>query len=399
MKSPSKVFSDLQDEVDSMMIALKSFESALSEISNNVNSLRAHHQRLEQEMSGDVAAPAPVPAPPAVPVTPPAQPAPIPAPVPQPAPQATSSAPSPMGSPGHIPDEIWPVADAAAKAAGMSADVLLALEVWETGWYDGLPDSPSHAWSVEHNPGGMKMAPSQFGSHGVVTERDPAYPTYLRFVSWQEGIRGHALFIGLGERYAAIHSTSDLNAQIDAIGAAGYAEGSPSWIAGVKAALVQVRRLRSQREGVVPAVPVASPSTVAAKIAAVALSHVGSPIDYAPETEGGRLGCAQVGSVIAMEAGVLDHVVLSVSGLVSYFLGLGWINLGPSPATILPGDGVEIDSPPPHGPDDHEHWGWVAIDPKTGKLAIVNNHGSIPAVGIDDLSSYSRSIKRYLRHP
>lgn len=294
----------------------------------------------------------------------------------------------PVGKDRFIPDELWTVVDAFAAESGISPDLLLAIEVLETGWFT------SDAWIGRRNPGGMKNAPKTFELLGIVTDRDAEHPTYLRFASWQEGIRGHAVFIGRGERYKAIHETKDLDAQIDAIGAAGYAEGSPSWLAGVKAKLRQVQVLRAKRIGTRPSTA-AVPTDIGAAIvaAAKAAQDLGESFPYEPETDHGRLGCANVVSWILVRAGVLNAILLSVDDVVEALLGLGWLPV--TDGKFADGDVIAWkESPESNG---HQHIG--IIDQEGLQTWALDNSSSKRRVIREDLARNSRAVRCVLRHP
>lgn len=62
----------------------------------------------------------------------------------------------------------------------------------------------------------------------------------------------------------------------------------------------------------------------ARKLVQVARGFVGSKDFRTPDVAGGNLACAKVASAILKEAGVLDHVILGVSGVQAELLRRGW---------------------------------------------------------------------------
>lgn len=121
-----------------------------------------------------------------------------------------------------------------------------------------------------------------------------------------------------------------------------------------------------------------SASGVAAKIGAVAAQYpsrysTAQSFKYAPGTENGNLGCANVVSACLKEAGVPVGIILGVQSVKSTLLGLkapnNWKKVSPPP--YQPGD-VVIWSPPSGG--KHGHIGIVA---KNGNsLKAMNNSSS-----------------------
>ena len=214
-----EAITDLESSLASAREAASVMTSALESGLARLREAKVHYDRAMTELTCDtpIAPVQPTPQTPPI-VTPPPAPEPVaPAPV-QPAPVVPSKPPTPIagpvpvGSDRVIPDGVWAAVDLYAPQEQVNPDVLLAIEVWETGWFT------SDAWKDRRNPGGMKNPPASFATHGLVTDRDPEHPTYMRFSSWSEGIRGHAVFLGKGPRYAGIHQTTDPDRQIEAIG-------------------------------------------------------------------------------------------------------------------------------------------------------------------------------------
>lgn len=74
------------------------------------------------------------------------------------------------------------------------------------------------------------------------------------------------------------------------------------------------------------------PSSEAGKrIADIAGTYVNRSFDYAPATNNGRLGCAQVVSTILREAGAMSQVRLGVLDVLSDLRGSGWADVSPPP--------------------------------------------------------------------
>lgn len=284
---------------------------------------------------------------------------------------------APTGGNGTVPPEILPVAKQAGLQYGVDPAVLLAIEIWETGWFT------SDAWRFRRNPGGMKTAPSQFQGV-IVTDRDYDHPTYLRFKTWQDGIKGHALFLGKGARYAKIHETTDPREQLDAISLAGYAEGSNSWLLGVKGALTKAQQL-------LEAVETKADSSLGSKIVA-AMRALPDPFPYEPETNGGQLGCANVVSRGLKDAGVLQKLELSVDGLVGALKARGWA------AIQKPyGDGDVIVWSATASSNGHKHVG--VLDADGAKVWALDNSSSQRKVICEDLSKNTRPVEQVLRAP
>lgn len=123
--------------------------------------------------------------------------------------------------------------------------------------------------------------------------------------------------------------------------------------------------------------PSSSVSGVAAKVAGIAANFpsrypTAQSFKYAPGTEGGNLGCANVVSAALREAGVPIGMILNVTGVKNALIGLKapntWKLVRPPP--YQPGD-VVCWSAPPGG--IHGHIGIVA---KNGNSLMAMNNSS-----------------------
>lgn len=391
-----EAITDLESSLASAREAASVMTSALESGLARLREAKVHYDRAMTELTCDtpIAPVQPTPQTPPI-VTPPPAPEPVaPAPV-QPAPVVPSKPPTPIagpvpvGSDRVIPDGVWAAVDLYAPQEQVNPDVLLAIEVWETGWFT------SDAWKDRRNPGGMKNPPASFATHGLVTDRDPEHPTYMRFSSWSEGIRGHAVFLGKGPRYAGIHQTTDPDRQIEAIGAAGYAEGSDSWLVGVKAKYRQVVALRAKRAGTRPVTtPAPTDIDAAILVSAKKAQDLGAGFPYEPETEDGNLGCANVVSWILRDAGVLDRMILNVDGVVDALLALGWRTVAEG-GPYQDGDVIAWKATPTS--NGHQHIG--ILDEEGHRVWAYNNSSEDRQVVYESFSQGGRPIRCILRHP
>ena len=397
----SKVLGEAIDDLEQALAAAREASSTMvaahEAALTKLRAVKERHDHAMAELAGDTpVAPVQPPAPPVVatPPSPPPEPvAPAPVvpaptvPVKPPVPVAPPAGPVPVGSDRVIPDAVWAAVDQYAPAEKVNPDVLLAIEVWETGWF------MSDAWRYRRNPGGMKAPPASFAAHGLVTDRDPEHPTYMRFATWQDGIRGHSVFIGEGPRYAAIHATADPDRQIEAIGAAGYAEGSNSWLVGVKAKYRQVVALRAKRAGTRPsATPVTTDLGALILASAKRAQDLGTSFPYDPQTEAGNLGCANAVSWILTDAGVLKSIVLNVDGLYDALIAVGW-----KETTTPYEDGDVILWKKWTGSGGHQHCG--ILDEEGAVVWAINNSSGQRRVVVENLAGDPRPIRCVLRHP
>lgn len=296
---------------------------------------------------------------------------PVPIPVPPPPPPAEHED-TPVGNPDEreIPGEIIDEVVKQATRYGVDPGVLFAIEVHETGWYT------SETWAQRRNPGGMKNAPKSFTTEQVATTRDPKKPTYLVFSSWREGIRGHAVFLGLGDRYDTAMRQTTPSAMIQAIFEAGYAE-DPEWPLAIKTLHGQVVDLVR---------PTPRPSPLAAIIE---LSR--TPFPYAPETKGGTLGCANVISAALVKAGVLPAILLGVREVEAALTTRGWSKWPPETVTIAD-DMVVWEEIMGSDGELHPH---IGICDGTG--AAWQNSGEEKRITRIELGSYARPIEAIYR--
>jgi hypothetical protein len=118
------------------------------------------------------------------------------------------------------------------------------------------------------------------------------------------------------------------------------------------------------------------------------------PFPYAPETDHGRLGCADVVSTALHDAGAMGGVVLSVDALVAELLRLGWIDASPEKYSA----GNVIVFVATEATNGHKHVGILGRDPG-GDLTVINNSSSREKVVEQKLSTYDRPILRVLAAP
>lgn len=111
----------------------------------------------------------------------------------------------------------------------------------------------------------------------------------------------------------------------------------------------------------------------------------GKRIAYAPKTNGGRKGCAQVASTILRRAGAIQRIRLSVRDVVKDLYGHGWQGVKPPP--WKDGDVVTWRS--------YDRTGDGVTDPDT-HIGIVLMQGGTPYV-VDNSTSQRRVVKRELK--
>ena len=118
------------------------------------------------------------------------------------------------------------------------------------------------------------------------------------------------------------------------------------------------------------------------------------PFPYAPGTENGNLGCADVVSTALENAGAIDRSEhsLAVDGVASTLRGKGWQDINPPPYK----DGDVIVWGPTSG-GTHKHIGIIVIE--NGDVYAINNSSSQKRPIKILLSSYSRQVDTILRNP
>lgn len=125
-----------------------------------------------------------------------------------------------------------------------------------------------------------------------------------------------------------------------------------------------------------------------------ALALVGVPFPYAPGTEDGELGCADVVSTALINAGVLagNELELAVTGLDERLRTKhGWTAVQ---APYRDGDVIIWG---PRAGQTHGHVGILIVD--GAKVTCVNNSSSKKAVIQMDLEGYDRPVVRVIRAP
>ena len=140
---------------------------------------------------------------------------------------------------GQVPTEVWILADEVAPTVGLTAEVLVAIEVWETAWYT------SRLWRQGLNPGGMKDNPAldRLGfTYGTYEAADGN--VYETFPDWKTGVRSHAAFFSQ-KRYDGVRSATKPAGKLLAIHEAGYAEHSQEWLDGTMGLLDRFLKGRS----------------------------------------------------------------------------------------------------------------------------------------------------------
>lgn len=260
--------------------------TAVSELRQRILGPAAPAAAVADPAPDPAASPAPVPRelpppPPPAPVPPAAHPAPAPALAPAvppaPAPPAQPADPGPF--PGENSAGLQVVLEESAKLAGIRWEALKAIEVWETGHYG--KDPAAHAWLDKHNPGGMKDSKTTAALGALPSDGG----MYAHFRDWRAGILAHGRFLSQS-RYDAARATVDPLAQAEAIGAAGYAEGSPTWLTGVQALVRQYARTGAGTQPATTSAPVPV-TTSRAAIVARARSALGKGVVYVLGAGGG----------------------------------------------------------------------------------------------------------------
>lgn len=274
----------LQDLLES---AEASYQRAKQELEKASRALADHHDALDMiHLMATGRTPAqrqveerlPEPPPGGAPTAPPPQPRtqPLPPPVAAPAPPPAPAKPTDPGPfPGENSAALQEVLEEAADSAGICWTVLKAIQVWETGHYR---DPAAKAWLEKNNPGGMKNTAFARSIGGVETEG-----TYAKFPNWRAGVLAHGKFLAQ-QRYNAARQTDDPLEQAEAIGEAGYAEGSPTWLEGVQAL---VRQYLKEGPSTRPSVPAGSVSLLRVNVVARARSAIGKGVVYSLGAGGG----------------------------------------------------------------------------------------------------------------
>ncbi|MBI4859733.1 MAG: hypothetical protein HY815_05655 [Candidatus Riflebacteria bacterium] len=122
------------------------------------------------------------------------------------------------------------------------------------------------------------------------------------------------------------------------------------------------------------------------------------PFPYAPETEGGNLGCAQVATTILKNAGAIGKVVLGVLAAIDLLRDKGWRDVTPPPykdGDVITWKTYNRDGIP--GDDPDTHIGVIVIE--NGKTYAVNNSSSHRRPEKHLLATYPAPMTRLMRAP
>lgn len=142
-----------------------------------------------------------------------------------------------------------------------------------------------------------------------------------------------------------------------------------------------------------PGTTTASGGTVGARIKEAA-ENLPDPFPYAPGTQNGNLGCADVVSTALENAGVMNRGEhqLAVRGVMGLLERKGWNAVNPPP--FADGDVICWD-PLPGG--KHMHIGIIVIE--NGQPYAINNSSGQRRVVKVPLSSMNRGINKIYRNP
>ena len=134
-------------------------------------------------------------------------------------------------------------------------------------------------------------------------------------------------------------------------------------------------------------------SAVGAQIKQAA-ENLPDPFPYAPGTQNGNLGCADVVTTALADAGVIDRSEhnLAVKGTMTLLEGKGWNAINPPPYSD--GDVICWD-PMPGG--RHMHIGIIVVE--NGEPYAIHNSSSQRRVVKVPLSSMNRDVNTIYRHP
>lgn len=297
--------------------------------------------------------------------------------VPTPAPAPTE--PMPAFIRGKLDPLVWAEICRVAPSVGVEPATLAAVQVWESGWYT------SNLFRMGWNVGGIKYRPDLPAlGHTLPPYVSEEGYMYATFTDWKAGIAAHARFLAQG-RYDAIRRTDDPVAEVRAIHDAGYAEKDLEWLEGVTKL---AKKFAGMTTEVRPTPADGTPLTARIRAAALALPD---PFPYAPETESGNLGCANVVSHALIQAGVIDHIELAVDGLARELERLGWVKVE---TPYKEGDVVVWGKRPGQS---HKHVGILILEGPT--VMTVQNSSSRRKVVRLPLATYDRPIEKVLRAP
>lgn len=138
---------------------------------------------------------------------------------------------------------------------------------------------------------------------------------------------------------------------------------------------------------------VAAPEATLGEKIVEAANNLPEPFPYAPETEGGVLGCANVVSYALRSAGVIPDILLSVDSVTDALKRKGWLPVDPPYRC-----GDVISWMPWEGSNGHKHIGIIEIeDPNV--VMVWNNSSSKRAVDYEPLEGDPRPIEMVLRNP
>lgn len=153
------------------------------------------------------------------------------APVTAPAAAAASPVAAPVASGnGDFVSSIMPAAMEASQRTGVDPRIIVAQAALESGWGKSAPGNNLFGIKSHGQPGGNTLATTEVVNGQPVRTTD----SFRAYASPAESVNGYADFINENPRYAAFKGAQGMDAQIDALGASGYAT-DPNYAAKVRA--------------------------------------------------------------------------------------------------------------------------------------------------------------------
>lgn len=114
---------------------------------------------------------------------------------------------------------LWPSALEASKATGIDPRIIVAQAAQETGWGRSAPGNNFFGIKSHGKPGGQT-----FKTHEVINgQRVGMNDSFRRFDSPADSVAGYADFMTSNPRYRPMRQADGLDAQLQALGASGYA--------------------------------------------------------------------------------------------------------------------------------------------------------------------------------
>lgn len=116
-------------------------------------------------------------------------------------------------------DMIAPLVTDAVKGTGLDPKLVIAQAALETGWGSSVAGNNIFGIKSHGRPGGVNVGTTEYGPNGAYSTTD----TFRQYPDLGAAIKDYVDFLKTNSRYAGVFTAPDLNGQISAMGASGYA--------------------------------------------------------------------------------------------------------------------------------------------------------------------------------